>query len=193
MRNNKSLEEYYEELDRAFFMDESKELARFDKPFSIGYGQTISQPSLVLFMTQQLELKKNDRVLEIGTGSGYQTALLAEFSNAVYTVERIKPLLERAKEKLDQLGFNNIHYILGDGTYGNEEDAPYDKIIVTAATCEIPFDLLEQLNIGGRMVIPVGTAYVQDLLLVVKSDDENIEVTNLEAVRFVPLVGDCSI
>ena len=88
--------------------------ARFDKPFSIGYGQTISQPSLVLFMTQQLELNKNDRVLEIGTGSGYQTALLAEFSKAVYTVERIEPLLERAKEKLDQLGFKNIHYILGD-------------------------------------------------------------------------------
>lgn len=193
MSTHEALKKYYHELDRSFFMVKDKSFAYMDKPFSIGYGQTISQPSLVLFMTEQLDINEHDTILEIGTGSGYQTALLAKFAKNVFTIERIEPLLTSAKEKLTLLQFDNIHYILGDGTYGNEANAPYDKIIVTAAASEIPFDLLEQLGIGGRMIIPVGSAYAQDLLLIKKSDSEQLDIIKLEAVRFVPLVGDCSI
>jgi protein-L-isoaspartate(D-aspartate) O-methyltransferase len=193
MKTNEPLRLYYQELDRGFFMGANSAFARYDRPFPIGYGQTISQPSLVLFMTESLDITSNHKVLEVGTGSGYQTALLAKFAKEVYTIERIEPLLALAKERLLELGFDNIHYILGDGTYGDEDDGPFDRIIVTAAANEIPGDLLDQLNVDGIMIIPVGETYVQDLLLIKKDNQENLTIDTLEQVRFVPLIGDCSI
>jgi len=184
------MEEFFKQLDRSLFMTINKELAQIDMAFPIGYEQTISQPSLVLFMTKTLGLTKEDRVLELGTGSGYQTAFLANYSKHVYTIERIEPLQKHAKEVLDQLGYGNITYIVGDGSYGLKEYAPYDRIIVTAAVKQIPENLINQLRAGGKMIIPVGTKFMQDLVLVKKDENDNIEMVSLEAVRFVPLKGE---
>ncbi|PKM68673.1 MAG: protein-L-isoaspartate(D-aspartate) O-methyltransferase [Firmicutes bacterium HGW-Firmicutes-2] len=171
-------------------MDQYQDLAHIDRAFSIGFGQTISQPSLVLFMTEILELKPNHKVLEIGTGSGYQTAFLAQFANWVYTVETIEPLMKKAEARLKELNYLNINFFLGDGTYGLKEHAPYDRIIVTAAAREIPPSLIEQLSPGGRLLIPVGNKDAQDLNLLTKDSESHITVTSVELVRFVPLVGD---
>lgn len=183
------LMEYYKELDRSYFMDEYKEYAKEDSPFPIGYGQTISQPSLVLKMTLLLEIHKKCRVLEIGTGSGYQTALLAKFAKEVYTVERIEPLYIKAKDRLENAGFKNIHYKLDDGSLGWEDHSPYNRIMVTAAASEIPKELLDQLAPNGRMIIPVGPPDVQDLILVRKDSDGKISEEFIEKVRFVRLKG----
>lgn len=180
---------YFHSLDRRSFMDRHQQDAELDEALPIGYGQTISQPSLVLEMTIALGLEKQHKVLEIGTGSGFQTALLAAFSNEVYTIEKIPQLYESAKNRLEAKGFKNIHFLLGDGSLGWPEYAPYDRIIVTAAASDIPKELVDQLSPGGRMIIPVGHRYSQDLLAVDKSSDGNIEKTVLEAVRFVPLKG----
>ncbi|WP_252504379.1 protein-L-isoaspartate(D-aspartate) O-methyltransferase [Sporosarcina sp. Marseille-Q4943] len=180
---------YFQKLDRSFFMDELKEFAYMDEAIPIGHEQTISQPSLVLEMTLALDLQPDSKVLEIGTGSGYQTALLAAFSNTVCTIERIAALHERAKERLKKAGFSNIQFKLDDGSTGWEEHAPYDRIMVTAAAAQVPRELMDQLAIGGKMIIPVGTPLLQELLLLEKDEDGDIQTTVLEEVRFVPLKG----
>jgi protein-L-isoaspartate(D-aspartate) O-methyltransferase len=184
------LNEYFRQLDRAFFIDnENKPLAGMDNALPIGYGQTISQPTLVLQMTEILSPEPDSRVLEIGTGSGYQTAMLAQFADSVVTVERIRALSEKAQEKLDALGFSNIEFVIGDGSLGAPEKGPYDRIMVTAAAARIPRELLDQLKAGGRMVIPVGARYVQDLLLITKDDAGSVRQTSIERVVFVELRG----
>jgi len=186
---NEDIIAYFQKLDRSFFMDELKEFAYMNEAIPIGYEQTISQPSLVLEMTLSIDLQPDSKVLEIGTGSGFQTALLAAFSNAVYTIERIEALHERAKERLEQAGFTNIHFKLDDGSTGWEEHAPYDRIMVTAAAAQVPRELIDQLATGGKMIIPVGTSLHQELLLLEKEEDGEIHTTVLEEVRFVPLKG----
>lgn len=169
---------------------EIRSLAYEDCPLPIGFGQTISQPFIVALMTSALELKSSDKVLELGTGSGYQTAILAELADRVITVERIPQLLERAKRLLEELGYNNIEFYIAGKKLGWEEKAPYDAIIVTAGSPQIPPSLLRQLKNGGRMVIPVGGRYDQELLKITKIDEKKIKVENLGGCRFVPLIGE---
>lgn len=186
----KALVEFYHHLDRSFFIDtDMKVFADLDKPLSIGYEQTISQPSLVLEMTRILEPEMDSSVLEIGTGSGYQTALLAKFSKNVYTIERIRELSESAKNRLDILGYTNIFFKIGDGSDGWQEHAPYDRIMVTAAAGRIPDKLVEQLAIGGRMIIPIGPPDLQELKLVFKDEKGTIHEQTVELVRFVEMKG----
>lgn len=185
----KEIISYFKQMDRSFFMDTNKDLASFDQALPIGFEQTISQPSLVLEMTLALDLQPELKVLEIGTGSGFQTALLAAFSGTVYTIERIEELQKRAKERLDQLNFQNIHFKLGDGSEGWEEHAPFDRIMVTAAASEVPKELLEQLNGGGKMIIPVGNSFSQELRLIEKDPGGKTYTTLLNEVLFVPLKG----
>ena len=160
-----------------------------DRPLPIGEGQTISQPYMVAVMTQSLDLKGEERVLEIGTGSGYQAAILAELSKKVYTVERIPLLTERAQEVLKQFGYTNISFRTGDGTKGWPEEAPFDGIIVTAGAPDIPQSLTSQLAEGGRLVIPTGPRYTQTLYKVTRKRREFIE-EDVTGCVFVPLVGD---
>ncbi|HHW49176.1 MAG TPA: protein-L-isoaspartate(D-aspartate) O-methyltransferase [Clostridiaceae bacterium] len=186
----KELEAYFRSLDRSFFVDDDmKKYADLDKPLPIGFGQTISQPSLVLEMTRLLAPEKDSKVLEIGTGSGFQTAILAKMSAEVFTVERIEKLMEEAKKRLDALNFTNIYYKVGDGSKGWQEHAPYDRIMVTAAARVLPDELVSQLANGGRMVIPIGPPDLQELKLVTKADDGRIHIKTVELVRFVELKG----
>ena len=158
-----------------------------DRPLPIGNDQTISQPFMVAYMTQAIRPKPDMKVLEIGTGSGYQAAVLAEIVDEVYTIETVEELAESAKNKLQEMGYNNIHFKVGDGYHGWEEHAPFDAIVVTAAPESIPPRLLEQLKEGGRMVIPVGpTSSSQTLRLVEKKKNGKITTKNLLPVRFVP-------
>ncbi len=189
--NKQAIAEFYMRLDRAFFLnEENKKWAGHDSPLPIGYGQTISQPSLVLSMTQHLSPEADSKVLEIGTGSGYQTALLAEFAREVYTVERIEDLSKQARRRLRELGYENIFYKVDDGSSGWQEHAPFDRIIVTAAAGKMPVDLIDQLNVNGRMIVPVGPPSVQDLLLITKDEEGNVDERVLTQVRFVEMVGD---
>lgn len=158
-------------------------------PLPIGENQTISQPYIVALMTQALDLKPTDKVLEIGTGSGYQTAILAELAAMVYSIERLEVLADRARTTLYSQGYNNIYVIVGDGTLGLPEYAPYDRIIVTAAAPRVSDVLVAQLKNGGKMVIPVGNRYVQDLKLIEKALNGRIYKTSLGGCRFVPLIG----
>ena len=158
-----------------------------DEPLPIGYGQTISQPYIVAYMTEQLQLKGDEKVLEIGTGSGYQAAILAELAKDVYTIEIIPELAHHADSVLQSLGYQNVHVRVGDGYLGWPEAAPFDAIIVTAAPEQIPSPLLEQLKVGGRMIIPLGDFY-QDLVLVVKTE-KGIRKERKIPVRFVPMTG----
>lgn len=160
-----------------------------DTPLPIGYGQTISQPYIVAEMTRQLQLDSDSKVLEVGTGSGYQAAVLAELTPHVHSIEIIEPLLERTRATLNRLGYGKIQLRHGDGYYGWAEEAPFDGIIVTCAAGEIPPPLVEQLAAGGRMLIPVGKRFgTQYLILVQKNLDGSVSSKNLMAVRFVPLV-----
>ncbi len=162
-----------------------------DYPLPIGYGQTISQPYIVAFMTEALHLKPNDRVLEIGTGSGYQAAVLAELGGEVYTIEIIEPLGKRARRTLDRLGYRNVQVKIGDGYKGWPEKAPFDAIMVTCAPEKVPEPLVDQLREGGRMIIPVGRAgAVQKLVSIVKKKGK-LETKEVMYVRFVPMLrGD---
>jgi protein-L-isoaspartate(D-aspartate) O-methyltransferase len=161
-----------------------------NRPLSIGYGQTISQPYIVALMTDLLELKPTDEVLEIGTGSGYQAAVAAELAAEVYTIEIIPELHERASRDLRELGYTDVHTRLGDGYYGWPEQAPFDAIVVTAAASHIPPPLISQLRPGGRMVIPVGGRFqVQQLTVVEKDAGGEVTTRQLLPVRFVPLTG----
>jgi len=186
----KALTEFYHHLDRSYFIDtDMKVFADLDKPLSIGYEQTISQPSLVLEMTLLLSPDQTSSVLEIGTGSGYQTALLAQFSKQVYTIERIPELGQKARKRLEALGYNNIAYRIGDGSEGWRAHAPYDRIMVTAAAAELPLELVDQLQVGGRMIIPLGPPEVQELQLIIKDSDGMIQCHSIEKVRFVEMRG----
>jgi len=161
-----------------------------NRPLPIGYGQTISQPYIVAAMSQLLQLRPGERVLEIGTGSGYQAAILAELEVLVFTIEIIPPLGEAARDGLKRLGYRRIETRVGDGHYGWPDRKPFDAIIVTAATNHIPPPLLEQLKVGGRMVIPVGNPFaVQHLVLVKKDSAGRITTRKILPVRFVPLTG----
>jgi len=159
-----------------------------DEPLPIGEGQTISQPYIVAYMTESLHLEGQEKVLEIGTGSGYQTAILAGLSRIVFTVEMIASLSHRAQEVLNDLGYTNVYFKIGDGIEGWEENAPFDAIIVTAAPKQIPETLKQQLNKGGRMIIPVGEIY-QDLYFLVKYN-HSTKKKKLLPVRFVPLISN---
>jgi protein-L-isoaspartate(D-aspartate) O-methyltransferase len=172
-----------------FVADEDRESAYEDHPLPIGESQTVSQPYIVAFMLEALSLDGSERVLEIGTGSGYQTALLAELVQQVYSVERIQSLARAAQAILQRLGYNSVRLIVGDGSRGWVEYAPFDAIVVSAAAPRIPQVLLEQLREGGRMVIPVGPSEAQELKLVRRREGRTV-VTNLEGCRFVPLIGD---
>lgn len=173
-----------------FVPTDLRRAAYFDRPLPIGFGQTISQPYIVAFMTESLQLKPTDRVLEIGTGSGYQAAVLAEIVKDVYTIEIVEPLARSAQKLFKNLNVENIHATVGDGYNGWPEHAPYDAIIVTAAASHIPPPLIEQLKPGGRMVIPVGSVMqVQHLLLIEKDEAGKVTQRSLLPVRFVPLTG----
>jgi len=175
----------------ALVPEDQRDNAYRNRPLPIGYGQTISQPYLVAVMTDLLKPKPGDRVLEVGTGSGYQAAILAELVARVFTIEVIAPLGERARTALQALGYNNIEVQVADGYYGWPEQAPFDAIVVTAAASHVPPPLLKQLKPGGRMVIPVGSSFmVQQLLLVEKAADGEISTRQILPVRFVPLTGD---
>jgi len=161
-----------------------------DYPLPIGHGQTISQPYIVAFMTQLLDLKPGDRVLEIGTGSAYQAAVLSEITPHVFTIEIVKPLAEAAAARLDSLGYKTVRVKQGDGYYGWPEHGPFDAIIVTAAAGHVPPPLTEQLKPGGRMVIPLGGVYdVQQLVLITKDREGTARARSLLPVRFVPMTG----
>lgn len=186
------LEKFFRSLDRSFFLEgEMKKYADLDEPLPIGFGQTISQPSLVLKMTKLLAPEKDSKVLEIGTGSGFQTAILAKMSAKVFTVEKIDELMEKAKKRLKALGFSNIYFKVGDGSKGWREYAPYDRIMVTAAARVLPNELVEQLANGGRMVIPIGPPLqLQELKLITKTDDGDIQIKTAGWVKFVELKGE---
>jgi protein-L-isoaspartate(D-aspartate) O-methyltransferase len=171
-----------------FVPPESRHLAYEDKPLPIGYGQTISQPFIIAIMTEALELKGTEKVLEIGTGSGYQAAILAELAERVITTERVKPLAEMARKLLARLGYNNIEIHLAEETLGWRREAPYDAIMVTAAAPKMPSDLIAQLGIGGRLVIPVGSRHVQELCKISRGRKKN-KIENLGGCRFVSLIG----
>lgn len=164
------------------------EYAYADGPLSIGHGQTISQPSLVAFMTAALDLRGHEKVLEIGTGSGYQAAVLAEVARHVYTVEIVAPLAKRAAKTLSDLGYENVTVRIGDGYGGWPEEAPFEAIVVTAAIDHVPEPLLGQLAVGGRLILPEGEA-VQRLLLY-RRTPEGFEKQELSLVRFVPLLRE---
>jgi protein-L-isoaspartate(D-aspartate) O-methyltransferase len=159
-----------------------------DKPLPIGWEQTISQPYIIALMTKALELTGSEKVLELGTGSGYQTAILAELAKRVISVERMPALVKSARKVLKALGYANIEINLAEETLGWQQDAPYDAIMVTAGAPAIPDDLLNQLAIGGRMVIPVGSRYIQELCKITRRQDGNT-VQNLGGCRFVSLIG----
>jgi len=161
-----------------------------DQPQPIGHGQTISQPYIVAYMTEMLELDPEEKVLEIGTGSGYQAAVLAEITDRVWSIEIIEDLADTAKQRLRQLGYKEVRTRQGDGYYGWESVAPFDGIIVTAAAGHIPTPLIEQLAFDGKMIIPIGGTYeVQSLMLVQKNEDGEVTTERLMPVRFVPMTG----
>jgi len=165
-----------------------RDYAYEDRPLSIGHGQTISQPYIVALMSEALELDENERVLEIGTGSGYQAAVLGELAREVYSIEIVAPLAERAKLDLARLGYDNVQVRQGDGYRGWPEQAPFDAIVVTAAPEHVPQALVDQLAVGGRLVIPVGRG-VQELLRITR-DEQGVHEERLLGVRFVPMTGE---
>ncbi|MBI5416478.1 protein-L-isoaspartate(D-aspartate) O-methyltransferase [Candidatus Poribacteria bacterium] len=172
-----------------FIPDIYRNQAYEDHPVIIGEGQTISQPYIVAFMTEALKVKATDKVLEIGTGSGYQAAILAELAREVYTIEIVESLGRRAEKLLINMGYKNIKVKVGDGYKGWKEYAPFDLIIVTCAPDHIPVPLIEQLNEGGRMIIPVGENYSQELIFIEKKDSKIIKQGVLPVI-FVPMTGD---
>jgi protein-L-isoaspartate(D-aspartate) O-methyltransferase len=177
-------------IQRHEFLPEAiRGMAYTDNALPLGESQTMSQPYMVALMTELLGLKGTERVLEIGTGSGYQAAVLAELCEKVYTVERIKSLADKARATLDRLGYKSVAIKVYDGTYGWKEMAPFDAIVVTAGSPDIPAPLVEQLKEGGRMVIPVGERYGQELILVLKTTEGVVTSRSIPCV-FVPLIGN---
>jgi protein-L-isoaspartate(D-aspartate) O-methyltransferase len=177
-------------IPRHIFVEEAMAAQAYnDTPLPIGEKQTISQPYMVALMTELLELTGKEKVLEIGTGSGYQAAILALLADRVCTMERIRPLAMKARKALDSLGLLNINIKISDGTMGWKEEAPFDAIIVTAGAPDIPAVLTDQLAVGGRLIIPVGDRYVQTLVRITKQEDGSLLRENLIGCRFVKLVG----
>jgi protein-L-isoaspartate(D-aspartate) O-methyltransferase len=173
-----------------FVGEEYRDKAYGDHPLPIGYGQTISQPYIVALMTESLELSGNEKVLEIGTGSGYQAAVLSKIVQKVYTIEIVKELAEQAKERLRNLGYENIEVKNADGYFGWEEHSPYDAIMITCAADHIPKPLLDQLKDGGKLIVPLGSIrYYQTLTLITKKGDD-LEIKHITGVRFVPMTGE---
>ncbi|MGB9713291.1 protein-L-isoaspartate(D-aspartate) O-methyltransferase [Dissulfurimicrobium hydrothermale] len=177
-------------VPRHLFVDEALwDQAYGDFPLPIGYAQTISQPYIVALMTQELGLKGIEKVLEVGTGSGYQAAILGELARSVFSVERVPALLIRARKTLDSLGYSNVYLKLDDGTWGWRDEAPFDAIIVTAGSPMVPKPLVDQLGDPGVLIIPVGDEYSQVLVKITKSDGR-LEQKNITGVRFVRLIGE---
>jgi len=188
---NQRVIEAMRKVPRHLFLDEALwPQAYEDHPLPIGEKQTISQPYIVALMTEALNLTGKEKVLEIGSGSGYQTAILAELAEQVYTIERIPAIAKRARKTFDQLQYKNIVITIRDGSSGWKEHSPYDGIIVTAASPSPPKPLLEQLATGGRLVIPVGKEFSQELMIYVKEDGEEFKQENYGGCRFVKLVGE---
>lgn len=171
-----------------FVKDALLSVAYQDSPLPIGSGQTISQPYIVALMTELLDVEDDNKVLEIGTGSGYQAAILSKLAMSVITVERVVELYQQSKELLNKLGYNNVMVVHGDGSIGYKEYSPYDRIIVTAAAPEVPESLIEQLGDNGKIVIPLGNRIIQRLEVIIK-EKESIRREISEGVRFVPLLG----
>jgi len=188
IRDERVLEAMRKVLRHLFVPEAHRDIAYGDHPLPIGAGQTISQPFIVALMTQALQVEGHHKVLEIGTGSGYQTAILAELAREVYTIDRVPELVEGARRLLTELGYTNVHYRIGDGTLGWPEHAPYDRIIATGAVPEVPRSLKEQLADPGRLVIPVGGRQVQSLVLVQKQGERFIQ-KELVPCSFLPLIG----
>ncbi len=189
IRDQRVLQAMREVPRHLFVPPHLRDAAYQDTPLPIGEGQTISQPYIVALMTEALELNGEEKVLEIGTGSGYQAAILSLLAKEVYTIERIASLARRAEETLSRLGYENVWVKVGNGTLGWPEHAPYDAIMVTAAAPEVPAPLKEQLADGGRLIAPVGSHWSQMLVRVKRSGDRFIS-RNLTSVVFVPLVGE---
>ena len=184
------LEAIHKVTREQFFPEEIREQAHADKAAPIGHGQTISQPYIVALMSQHLKVSKEHRILEIGTGSGYQTAILSQLAGEVYTVERVKPLLDEAFERLMSLGYRNVHLHYGDGTMGWEKNGPYDRILITAGAPELPRTmLLNQLKEEGMAVLPVGPQDEQMLVEVTRSG-RRLETKDICSCRFVKLIGE---
>ncbi len=178
-----------EKIPRHFFVEHTFEHDAYEnKPFPIGRGQTISNPFTVAYQTELLELQKEDKVLEIGTGSGYQAAVLAELGMQVYTIERHQPLSLKAKKLLEGLGYGKVKTYFGDGFKGLPAEAPFDKILITAAAPEIPKELLKQLKIGGLMVIPFGEGDTQQMIRIKRLDNNEFEKETFDYFTFVPML-----
>jgi protein-L-isoaspartate(D-aspartate) O-methyltransferase len=188
IQNSKVIQAMLKVPRHKFVPEDLRDSAYNDSPLPIGMEQTISQPYIVALMTELLNPKGGERILEVGTGSGYQTAVIAETGCEVYTVEILEPVAEKAKQILTALGYENIHFKIGDGYRGWEEHAPFDAIIVTAAPDHIPQPLINQLKVKGRMIIPVGALY-QDLLLIRKTE-KGVDMKTVTPVRFVPMTGE---
>jgi len=187
---NPQVIEAVKKIDRKDFVSlDQQAYAYVDSPLPIGCSQTISQPSLVAWMTEQLELKENDTILEVGTGSGYQAALLAELAKEVVTIERIPELSQRAERILTKLGYTNVTAMTGDGSKGYPAKAPYDAVIVTAAGQNIPQLLIDQLAEGGRLIIPIGGPIAQEIIKGIKREGK-LTTQRLLPVRFVPLIEE---
>ena len=186
--SNPEILDCIESIDRSHFVSKSF-LDRFmeDIALPIDCGQTISQPSLVAFMTQELEIPRRSKVLEIGTGSGYQTAILARLSSRVYSIERYKKLVDKAKRRLENLNISNVIILLRDGFFGYSHQAPFDRIIITAAVEEIPSLVVSQLKIGGIMIVPVGLPNQKQSLLKVVKTEKGLDIKELMSVRFVQM------
>jgi protein-L-isoaspartate(D-aspartate) O-methyltransferase len=182
-----------EKIPRHLFVDEGLvDQAYSDSPLPIGEKQTISQPYIVALMTEALELKGREKVLELGTGSGYQAAILAELADRVFTIERIAPLAQKARKLLESLNYYNVVFRVGDGTYGYREESPFEGILVTAGSPSIPRLLVEQLAIGGRLVIPVGGRFSQNLIKLTRLSEnpDDVKKEDLGGCRFVNLIGE---
>lgn len=176
-------------VPRHLFVEEALQSQAYnDHPLPIGEKQTISQPYMVALMTEAMQLTGKEKVLEIGAGSGYQTAILAELSQEIYSIERIRPLAIKARKLIYELGYFNVEIKIFDGTFGWAEKSPFDAIMVTAGAPDIPQPLYDQLAIGGKLVIPVGDAYIQDLFRITKTQ-EGMKKENLGGCRFVRLIG----
>lgn len=188
IKDKRVIKAFYKVERHLFVPPHIRESSYGDFPLPIGEGQTISQPYMVALMTECLRLKGDEKVLEIGTGSGYQTAILAELSKEVYSIERIESLANRAKQILEELGYKNINIYVGDGTLGLPEKAPYDRIIVTAAGSSVPPPLVEQLKEEGIMVIPLGGSFSQ-VLTILEKKKEGIVSEEVCGCVFVPLIG----